>query len=113
MFYYFVTIPELPQEVAHQSNSVELVEYVTQEGQEVGPGTPIATLENWWAVLQIEANGRGYLHKAFFPRGTHIKIGDPLAVVFCDGEDAPYGRPSSTINVLTLKRRKPTKEKRQ
>jgi len=47
----------------------------------------------------------------FFPPGTRIKIGDPLAIILCDGENAPYGQARSTINVLRIKRRKPAKGK--
>ena len=67
-FYYLVTIPELPRDVAHQSNLDELVEYSMQEGQEVATGTPIAIVENWWAVMRVEANSRGYLQRTFFPK---------------------------------------------
>jgi pyruvate/2-oxoglutarate dehydrogenase complex dihydrolipoamide acyltransferase (E2) component len=111
--YYFVTIPEFPQEGAHQSSLVELVEYATQEGQEVIPGTPIATVENWWAILQIEANGRGYMQRTFFPPRTNVRIGDPIAIILCDGEDVPYGQPKSMISVLRIKRRKSAKGKQQ
>ena len=110
-FYYFVTIPELPRNVAYQSNLFELVEYSTHEGQEVAAGTRIAIVENWWAVMRVEANGRGYLQRTFFPEGAHIRVGDPIAIVICSGEDVPYGQPGSRVSVLRIKRRKPTKGK--
>lgn len=107
--YYFVKIPELPKELSHQSNAIELINYLVTEHQEVDVGTPIAILKNWWAIYQIEANGKGFISKTFFDRGVHVKIGDPIAIIMADGENIPYNRPLVSLSVKEILRQKPNK----
>ena len=109
--YYFVTVPELPPEVVDQTRAVQVIAYTVKEGQSVKPGTPIATVETWWAVLQIEATGTGTLSKVFFDRGTIVKIGNPMAIIVCDPEDAPLQRPPAAVNVMQMKREKPRSDR--
>jgi pyruvate/2-oxoglutarate dehydrogenase complex dihydrolipoamide acyltransferase (E2) component len=45
-FWYFFNIPDLPQKVSHQSNTVEIREYLVTEGDKVRSGTPLALIEN-------------------------------------------------------------------
>jgi pyruvate/2-oxoglutarate dehydrogenase complex dihydrolipoamide acyltransferase (E2) component len=82
-FWYFFTIPKLPSEVAHQSNQVEVREYLATEGKTIEPGTPIVLIENYWALMRLKANGNGILKKTFFTPGTSVKVGDqsPSSVV--------------------------------
>jgi pyruvate/2-oxoglutarate dehydrogenase complex dihydrolipoamide acyltransferase (E2) component len=105
--YYYVPVPELPAKIAHQSNSVRIVEYHVQEDQKVEPGTPLVTVENWWAKMQIDSTSPGYVSKLFFSPGTDVRVGDPFAIITCDGEDAPAGRPASALRILTITRQKP------
>lgn len=76
-FWYYFSVPKLPPEVAHQSNLVEIRNYLGAEGSPVDVGSPIAVVENYWAVMTLKANGKGILKKTFFDRGTSVKIGDP------------------------------------
>ena len=114
ILYYFLKVPELPSEVRHQSNSVNIVEYVAKEGEMVEAGTPIAIVENWWAVMEILANTRGFIAKTFFDSQltahAGVQIGDPIALILCDGDEAPQGKVNSAIKVLKLKREKPKRE---
>src|ERR1700733_13114624 len=69
-------------------------------------GTPIALAENWWAVFQLKANGRGILKKTFFHPGTTIRVGDPIAVIDAEGENIPYGQSRALLEVVRMKREK-------
>jgi len=99
-------VPKLPQEVAHQSNLVEIRNYVAAEGSPIDVGSPIALVENYWAVMTLKANGKGILKKTFFDRGTSVKIGDPIAIIGADGECVPYGRELAVLEVTEYKRSK-------
>lgn len=107
VFWYFVRVPELPREVAHQSNQVELVEYCTKEGQAISPGDSVAVVRNWWAVLEIAAAAGGRVSKTFFSRGTIVKVGDPIAIIECDGEGAPHLGKDSMVRLLKKIRERP------
>ena len=105
--YYFFPIPKLDPEVSHQSNQVELVRYVVEEGSEIIPGTPIAIVENYWAVLQIEATNNGIVSKTFFGPHTWIQVGDPIAIIICDVEGSTSDGPYSVAKVIKIKKEKP------
>ena len=106
-FWYFVPIPELPWEVSHPDNTVEMVKYLAREGSTVKPGTPIALVKNWWAEIQIEATSKGFLKKTFFDPHTFVGIGDPIAIIAADGEDMPHGRANSLARIVKIIREKP------
>jgi len=109
-FWYFFPVPQIPPEVAHQSNQVELVKYLANEGDKVDKGMPIALVENWWAIFRLSANGPGILKKTFFDPGTSITVGDPIAIIAADGEDIPYGQSHSVLEVVKMKREKPPRK---
>ena len=106
-FWYFLTVPELPPEVAHQSNTVDVKKYLVAEGKPVTSGTPIALVENYWAVMQMSAVGNGILKKVFFDGPVTVKCGDPIAILACDGDDLLHGKPKATVTIIELKRAKP------
>jgi pyruvate/2-oxoglutarate dehydrogenase complex dihydrolipoamide acyltransferase (E2) component len=106
-FWYFFPVPQIPPEVAHQSNQVELVKYQAKEGSKIEKGTPIALVENWWAVFQLRANGPGVLKRTFFDPGTSIRVGDPIAIIGADGENLPYGQNYAVLEIVKTKREKP------
>lgn len=106
-FWYFLTIPELPREISHQSNLVEIKRYLVNENDPVAPGTAIASVENWWATMTLKANGKGLVQKIFFDPGTNVRIGDPIAIIGADGEDVPHEKPCSIVEIAEVKRRKP------
>jgi pyruvate/2-oxoglutarate dehydrogenase complex dihydrolipoamide acyltransferase (E2) component len=62
-FWYFFPVPKLPPEVSHQSDVVEIRKYLASEGSAVDVGTPIAAVENYWAVVTLKSNGKGILRK--------------------------------------------------
>jgi pyruvate dehydrogenase E2 component (dihydrolipoamide acetyltransferase) len=111
-FWYYFSVPKLPPDVAHQSNLVEIRNYLAAEGSPVDVGSPIAAVENYWAVMTLKANDKGILKKAFFDRGTSVKIGDPIAIIGADGECIPYGRELAVLEVTERKRSKPVRDNR-
>src|SRR4051812_26664926 len=108
-FWYFFTIPQLPQEVSHQSNTVEIQKYLVSEGDKLDAGTALAVIENYWAVMSLKTNGSGIVAKTFFPSGTTVKIGDPIAIINADGESIPYGKADSVLEIVKTKREKHTR----
>jgi pyruvate/2-oxoglutarate dehydrogenase complex dihydrolipoamide acyltransferase (E2) component len=107
-FWYFFPVPKLPPEVSHQSNVVEIRKYLASEGSTVDVGTPIASVENYWAVVTLKSNGKGILRKTIFDPGTSVKIGDPIAVIGSDGENIPYRKEHASIEITERKREKPS-----
>ncbi|PYV64807.1 MAG: hypothetical protein DMG95_03395, partial [Acidobacteria bacterium] len=80
-FWYFLKVPQLPTEVAHQSNVVEVRKYLLSEGDPVERDSPIVLLENYWAEMRLKTNGKGFLRKTFFRPGTSVHIDDPIAII--------------------------------
>lgn len=113
MLHYFMKVPELPDEVHHQSNAVEIVRYVAKEGQNINAETPILIVENWWAEMEILAERSGVLATNIFDSrlclSAYVQVGEPVALVLCDAEDAPHSKSNSMIRVLRMKREKPKK----
>lgn len=107
-FWYFFRVPKLPPEVAHQSATVGIQKYLIPEGHRVSIGTPIALIENYWAIMQLHANGNGVLKRTFFEEGTSVKYDDPIAIITCDGEDIPPRDSQATLEVIRMKRTKPS-----
>jgi pyruvate/2-oxoglutarate dehydrogenase complex dihydrolipoamide acyltransferase (E2) component len=110
-FWYYFSVPNLPPEVAHQSNLVEIRNYLAAEGSPVDVGSPIAVVQNHWAVMTLKANGKGILKKTFFDRGTSVKIGDAIAIIEADGECIPYGQELAALEVTEHERAKPIRDK--
>lgn len=108
-FHYFLPIPKPDAAVADQSGQVELVEWLVKEGDSVQPGTPVALARTWWAMLEIKAAGRGIVGRRIFDPGIRVKVGDPIAVIYADGEDIPYGEATSTSRTVEVLRAKPTR----
>ncbi|HEX3438137.1 MAG TPA: biotin/lipoyl-containing protein [Pseudacidobacterium sp.] len=105
-FWYFFKVPSLPSEVTHQSNQVEVKKYLAEEGDPLKKGTPIILIENYWAVMVLQAAGNGVLGKTFFKSGTSVKIGDPVAIIHADGDDIPYNREYQILEIVKRKREK-------
>ncbi len=77
--------------------------YLVKEGDAVEHGTPIVTIENYWAVMQLKA--KGIVKKILFDSGATVRIGDPVAIIGADGEAAPLGQ-DETLEILKNKRNK-------
>ena len=107
-FWYYFCVPKLPSEVAHQSNMVEIKEYLVPEGTFVDVGSPVVIVENHWAAMTLKANGKGIIKKTFFEPGTQVKVGDPIAVVDADGEAIPYDKEYVIVDITEHKRQKPS-----
>jgi pyruvate dehydrogenase E2 component (dihydrolipoamide acetyltransferase) len=106
-FRYFFAVPELPSEVAHQSGTVDLKQYLVAEGNPVEVGSPIAAIENYCAKMLLKANGKGIVMKMTLRSRVTAMVGDPIATIGADGEDVPCGRPYAVLKITELKRKKP------
>jgi len=89
-----------------QSNVVEVRKYLLSEGDPVERDSPIVLLENYWAEMRLKTNGKGFLRKTFFRPGTSVHIDDPIAIIEADGEDIPYGKDYSLLEITRIKRDK-------
>ena len=107
MAYYFLKISNLPEKESHQNEDLKLIKYLVNEGQEIKKGTPIAIIENDWAVFQVEANGKGFIGELTLKNGSYINVDEPIAVIDCDGEDIPYNRLGFSLSTIS---QKPAKE---
>ena len=107
--WYFVKIPRLPHEVSHQSNLVEVRDYLLKEGDTVSHGTPIVTIENYWAVMRLRASGAGIVKKVLFDSGTTVKLGDPVVIIGADGEATSHEGNESFLEIVKTKRNKPNR----
>jgi pyruvate/2-oxoglutarate dehydrogenase complex dihydrolipoamide acyltransferase (E2) component len=107
MTYYFVKIPKLPKEIAHQMGTVEILEYTVKEDEAVKSGQVIAIVENWWARIALKATNSGYVSKTFFSPGAHFLIDDPFAIIVCDPENGPAGKETCTLEIIENIRKKP------
>lgn len=88
--------------------TVELIEYVVKETEKIRKGQTIAIVKNWWAMMALKAVGPGYVTKTFFERGTHIKEGDPMAIIVCDSEDGPRNKETCGLEIIETIRHKPS-----
>jgi pyruvate/2-oxoglutarate dehydrogenase complex dihydrolipoamide acyltransferase (E2) component len=57
--------------------------------------------------MRLKVNGKGFLRKTPFNPGTRVKIGDPIAIIGADGEDIPYGKDYSVLEIIRIKHEKP------
>jgi pyruvate/2-oxoglutarate dehydrogenase complex dihydrolipoamide acyltransferase (E2) component len=100
----FVRVPGLPSEVSHQSKSVEIRDYLLKERDTVSRGTPLVTIENYWAVMRLKVSGSGIVRKILFDSGTTVRIGDPVVIIGADGEAIPHDNDHSLPEVVKAKR---------
>jgi pyruvate/2-oxoglutarate dehydrogenase complex dihydrolipoamide acyltransferase (E2) component len=107
LFYYFVPVPWIPKEHSHKNNDVEIKQYKVKEGQIIKTGDVIAEVENWWASFYIKATTDGKVSKIFFSKGTHVAIGDPIAIIVGDPEDMPKDAVKATLELKDVKKEKP------
>jgi pyruvate dehydrogenase E2 component (dihydrolipoamide acetyltransferase) len=105
-FWYYFPIPQLLEEVSHHLNEVEIRKYLAHEGSAVDVGTPIAVVQNYWAIMVLKANGKGILRKTFFEPGTAVKIGDPVAIIGCEGENIPQQNERASVEITERIREK-------
>jgi len=106
-FWYFLRIPKLPSDVTHQSNAVEVREYLIREGTLFEVGAPIVVIENYWAMMRLCSIGRGIFRKTFFDHHENVRIGDPIGIVAADGDDLIYDRENLEVEILKVKRPRP------
>ncbi|MBV1928251.1 MAG: hypothetical protein KUG81_01905 [Gammaproteobacteria bacterium] len=59
--------------------------------------------------MVLKAISSGYISNTFFSSGAHVLIGDPLAIITCDPEDAPKGNKSCELKIVEQIREKPVK----
>ena len=117
LVYHFVRIPELPPDVRHQSNFVEIVEYLAAEDRDIGVDTPILRVRNWWAEMEILSGVDGHLVTTIFKGricvGGSVNVGDPVALVLLDPEDQPKNREIPTLRITKRLHEKPKPRRRE
>lgn len=97
-FWYHLPVPILSDP---QPARVRISEWLLDDGAEVHKGTEIAIIEAEKSRYFVCANGDGTLREKLFPAGAQIESFTPIAVIAADGENIPYGRPSSMGKRLT------------
>ncbi len=65
-----------------------IARWVKREGDRVEPGEVIAEIETDKATVEFEAVDEGVLGRILVPEGASAKVGEPIAVLLEEGEDA-------------------------
>ena len=114
---YFINVPKVPREFADQTGGVAIIRYPCKERTVIKPGEPLALVETWWAVLQIEPIMPAHIEKTLYDnpvlKGGLVKEGEPIALAFCDPEEIPKGSETAVFKLVEQKRIKPTKHDAQ
>lgn len=95
-FWYHLPLPALPT----TEPTVRLKKWLVEEHAELHVGTKVAIVETSDGGFVISANGDGFLREKLFPAGAELPPETPIATVNADGENIPYGRPSSLVERL-------------
>jgi len=66
-----------------------LVKWLKKEGDAVAPGDALAEVETDKATMELENFEDGVLLKQYVSEGAKVKVGDPIAAVGEEGEEAP------------------------
>ena len=66
-----------------------LIKWIKGEGDEVEEGDPIAEIETDKVTLELEAEDSGTLSELYASEGQSIPVGDAIAVILGEGEEAP------------------------
>jgi pyruvate dehydrogenase E2 component (dihydrolipoamide acetyltransferase) len=89
-----VNMPKLGFDMAEGT----LVRWVVGEGESVEKGAVLAEIETDKATVEVESNYDGVILRHIVDEGTHVPVGDPIAVVGEAGEevdvDALIGAPA-------------------
>jgi len=110
---YFINVPKVPRAYADQTGGVAIRSYPCKERTVLKPGEPLALVETWWAVLQVEPAMPCHIEKTLYDNpvlaGGVIKEGEPLALAFCEPEEIPKGPENAVFRLVEQKRLKPIK----
>jgi len=83
-----------------------IVEWLVSEGDTIGRGDVLFTLESDKAVLEVEARAKGVVRKILVEPGVKVPVGTPVAIIAATDEDisdllssttAPEQEPSSPV----------------
>jgi pyruvate dehydrogenase E2 component (dihydrolipoamide acetyltransferase) len=69
-------------------NTVMLVEWAVEEAGEFAPADVLATIETDKAMIEIEAEAAGVLHRQLVGAGQEVEVGTPIAVIGSAGDPA-------------------------
>lgn len=79
----YFTMPGLSAD----SEEALLEDWLIQEGDELSEGQPIATVETDKAVVDIDINDDGVVHRILVDTGVSVPVGDPILVLRDADED--------------------------
>lgn len=87
-----VILPKLGQTMEEGS----IVEWVKKEGDPIGRGDPLFTVESDKAVLEVEATTRGFLRRILVPEGVIVPVLSVVALITrtADEDISTYGTAS-------------------
>ncbi|MCB1100385.1 MAG: 2-oxo acid dehydrogenase subunit E2, partial [Verrucomicrobiae bacterium] len=81
----FIEMPKLSDTMTEGT----LVKWLKNEGDSIEVGDELAEIETDKATMAMEAFDDGVLHKILVPEGGKVPLGEALAVMLEEGEDAP------------------------
>ncbi|MFC2023535.1 dihydrolipoamide acetyltransferase family protein [Chloroflexota bacterium] len=77
-----------------------IVEWLKAEGDSVGRGDVLFTVESDKAVLEVEATARGYLRKIFVPEGQTVPVLSVVGLISRSADEDVSGHVVSTTEAL-------------
>eukprot|EP00191_Tetraselmis_sp_GSL018_P021157 CAMPEP_0177584076 /NCGR_PEP_ID=MMETSP0419_2-20121207/3691_1 /TAXON_ID=582737 /ORGANISM="Tetraselmis sp., Strain GSL018" /LENGTH=237 /DNA_ID=CAMNT_0019073567 /DNA_START=35 /DNA_END=744 /DNA_ORIENTATION=+ len=84
--YTELTFPSLSPTMTHGN----LSKWHKKEGEEVGPGEPLADIETDKATMVFENQDEGFIAKILVPEGARdVEVGTPVALLVDDAESVP------------------------
>jgi pyruvate dehydrogenase E2 component (dihydrolipoamide acetyltransferase) len=72
-----------------------LIKWLKNEGDAIANGDMIAEVETDKATMEVECFDDGVLLKQYCAEGAEVAVGDPIAAVGEEGEEAPAGKSSA------------------
>ena len=79
-----VEMPKLGFDMAEGT----LVRWVIGEGENVEKGQVLAEIETDKATVEVESTASGVLYKHVVEEGAVVPVGQPIAIVAAEGEEA-------------------------
>lgn len=91
-FYYELPTPDLG---GSADEPIKLVRWLAEPRDWLEAGTPVAIVELAGLDYEVLANGTAIMGEWLLAPGEAVHSGEPMAVLYADGECIPYGRPYS------------------
>lgn len=88
-------------------DQIQVVEWLVEVGQEIQPGTPLATVEATKSVFEIVSSYAGQVKQLLVPAGSSCPVGAPLVQLLPDAKTLPNLSPAAQPKRRPVLHRRP------